>query len=204
MATVGLRYAVFAPITSELRGRALVYGTGVVVGRAIRADITWDRNDNPLNADDVEVDNDNSLTGGSITFTMDSILADAQKIMLGDYIASAEGEAEEWEDNAEASPYGGFGTVRVKRENNEYTYEAMWLHKTQFGQTSESMETKGRTINWQTPTINGRIMPVYNNAEMKPRVRRRATFATAGEAIDWLNNLAGVADNANAQEAAEA
>lgn len=204
MANVGLRYAVFAPITSEVRGQQVVYGSGVVVGRAIRADITWERNDNPLSADDVEVDNDNSLVGGSVTFTLDSIYADAQKVMLGDYIDSAEGQQEEWEDNADASPYGGFGTVRVKRENNNYTYEAMWLHKTQFGQTSETMETKGRTINWQTPTINGRIMPVYNNAENKPRVRRRATFATAGEAIAWLNKLANVADNANAAAAAEA
>lgn len=204
MANVGLRYAVFAPIISELRGQPVVYGTGVVVGRAIRADLSWERNDNPLSADDVEVDNDNSLVGGSIVFTLDSIQADAQKVMLGDYIDSKEGETEEWEDNADASPYGGFGTVRVKRENNEYTYEALWLHKTQFGQTSETMETKGRTINWQTPTINGRIMPVYNNVENKPRVRRRATFETAGEAIAWLNNLANVADNANAQAAAEA
>jgi phi13 family phage major tail protein len=204
MATVGLRYAVFAPITSELRGQPLVYGTGVVVGRAIRADITWDRNDNPLNADDVEVDNDNSLTGGSITFNLDAILKDARKVMFGDYIDSEEGSTEEWEDNTEAAPYGGFGTVSVVRENNQYTYEALWLHKTQFGQTSESMETKGRTINWQTPTINGRIMPVYNNAEGKPRARRRATFTTAGEAIAWLNKLANVTDNANAQAAAEA
>lgn len=204
MANVGLRYAVFAPITSEVRGQKVVYGTGVVVGRAIRADLSWERNDNPLSADDVEVDNDNSLVGGSIVFTLDSIQEDAQKIMLGDYIDSKEGEPKEWEDNADASPYGGFGTVRVKRENNEYTYEALWLHKTQFGQTSETMETKGRTINWQTPTINGRIMPVYNNVENKPRVRRRATFKTAGEAIEWLNKLANVADNANAQAAAEA
>lgn len=204
MANVGLRYAVFAPITSEVRGQKVVYGTGVVVGRAIRADLSWERNDNPLSADDVEVDNDNSLVGGSIVFTLDSIQEDAQKIMLGDYIDGREGEPKEWEDNADASPYGGFGTVRVKRENNEYTYEALWLHKTQFGQTSETMETKGRTINWQTPTINGRIMPVYNNVENKPRVRRRATFKTAGEAIEWLNKLANVADNANAQAAAEA
>lgn len=204
MATVGLRYAVFAPIISEVRGQPLVYGTGVVVGRAIRADITWERNDNPLYADDVEVDNDNSLTGGAITFNLNTVYKDARKVMFGDYIDSKEGEPEEWEDNADAAPYGGYGTVSVVRDENEYAYEAMWLHKTQFGQTSESMETKGRTINHQTPTINGRIMPVYNNVENKPRVRRRATFETAGEAIEWLNKLANVADNANAQAAAEA
>lgn len=202
MATVGLRYAVFAPITKETRGQALVYGTGVVVGRAIRADISWERNDNPLNADDMEIANDNSLVGGTINFNLDDVSEDARKVMFGDY---EDGNNKEWEDNTEAAPYGGFGTLCVKMaEGNKYSYEAMWLHKTQFGQKSETLQTKGRSIEYQTPTINGRIMGVYNNTDGKPRVRRRKTFNTAGAAIEWLNTLASVTANANAAAAAEA
>ena len=202
MATVGLRYAVFAPITKETRSQELVYGTGVVVGRAIRADISWERNDNPLNADDMEIANDNSLVGGTINFNLDAVREEARKVMFGDY---QDGETGEWEDNTEAAPYGGFGTLSVVMgEGNKYSYEAMWLHKCQFGQNSETLQTKGRTIEYQTPTINGRILGVYNNTESKPRVRRRKTFETAGAAIEWLNRLAQVAANDNAAAAAEA
>lgn len=192
MATIGLRYAVVAPIITETRGQAITYGKGVVVGRAISANISWERNNNPLNADDMEVANDNSVVGGSIDFGIDAISEESRQLMFGDYEDSAnEGE---WEDGTDSAPYVGYGffcTV-LNSKTNKSEFKAMWLHKVQFGQTSETYQTKGQNVQYQTPTITGNIMGVYNNADENPRVRRRKTFKTAAEATEWLNKKANV------------
>lgn len=202
MAFVGLRYAVFAPITAEVRGQEVVYGTGVVVGKMMQADVTYERNTDPLYADDTEAENDNSITGGTVTVGVDDILDPARVVIFGDY---ADGEkSDEYEDNSEASPYGGFGYMRVRRKEGKTSFVAYWLHKVQFGSTTESAQTKGQNIAWQTPTINGNIMGVNNNADGKMRFRRRKSFDTAAEAIAWLNERAKVTDQAAAAAAAEA
>lgn len=190
MAMVGLRHAVFAPIDQEITGQPLVYKPGVVMGALMTVDITYDRNDTPLYADDTEIENDNSITGGSITVGVDDVLDEARVVIFGD---EEEGEGE-YEDNSEASPYGGFGYVRVRRKNGKTSYLAYWIHKVQFGSASESAQTKQDTITWQTPTINGSIMGVNNNAQGKIRFRRHKEFDDAGAAIAWVNDMAGIAE----------
>lgn len=186
MAMVGLRHAVFAPITKETEGQEVTYGTGVIVGRMMQADVTYERNTDPLYADDTEAENDNSITGGTVTIGVDDISDAARMVVFGD---EEDGEGE-YEDNSEASPYGGFGYVRTRRLNGTTSYVAYWLHKVQFGSTSESAQTKASTIAWQTPTLNGRIMGVNNNQNGKMRFRRRKEFDKVGDAIEWVNSLA--------------
>ena len=65
MAFVGLKYCVFAPITTETPFTPIVYDTGVVLGRMIGANITFNRNSEPLYADDGLAESDNSITGGN-------------------------------------------------------------------------------------------------------------------------------------------
>lgn len=193
MAMVGLQHAVFAPITKETEGTALVYGTGVVVGRMMQADVTYERNTDPLYADDVEAENDNSITGGTVTIGVDDIDDAARAVVFGDY---QDGETGEYEDNSQASPYGGFGYVRTRRHKGVTSFVAYWIHKLQFGSTSESAQTKANTITWQTPTLNGNIMGVNNNANGQIRFRRRKEFTKAADAIAWVDQLAGIAATA--------
>lgn len=192
MATIGLRYAVAAPIKTETRGQDIEYDKGAVVGRAISANISWERNNTPLNADDMEVANDNSVVGGSIDFNIDTIVAEGRKLLFGDY--EDETNEGEWEDETDSAPYVGFGFFCsvLNTKTNKTEFQAMWLHKVQFGQTSETYQTKGQNVQYQTPTVTGNIMGVYNNTDEKPRVRRRKTFASAAEATKWLNEKANI------------
>ena len=52
MAFVGMRYVVAAPVDTETPGTGITYGNGFVVGKAIQANLTITRNNNPLYADD--------------------------------------------------------------------------------------------------------------------------------------------------------
>lgn len=193
MAYVGLKYAVFAPITKETRGKALEYGSGVVVGKMISADIRYTRNTNPLFADDAETENDNSITGGSITIGVDDVSEEAELAMLGMVEDKSTEGSKVRREVGDATPYGGFGYVRVKRKGGVTSYRAYWIHKTQLGIASESAATKAESINWQTPTLTGPIMAVVNHADGKNDFRDYEAFANEAEAIAWVNKRANIA-----------
>lgn len=195
MAFIGMRHVVAATIATETPGAALTYDAGMVVGKAIQGNLTWDRNDNPLYADDAIAENDNGATGGSIELVTDDLLDVVRAYLLGDEaisVGTGTSATTEYESTDEPAPYVGFGYMRVRVKNGVTSYQAVWYHKAQFGETNENAQTKGQTIEWQTPTLTGRIMGVNDNANGKIRFRRRATFDTAAAAMAWLDAKAGI------------
>lgn len=195
MAFIGMRHVVAAKIATETPGAALTYSAGMVVGKAIQGNLTWDRNDNPLYADDAIAENDNGATGGSIELVTDDLLDTVRAYLLGDEaisVGTSPNTTTEYESTDEPAPYVGFGYMRVRVKNGVTSYQAVWYHKAQFGETTENAQTKGQTIEWQTPTLTGRIMGVNDNADGQIRFRRRATFETAAAAIAWLDAKAGI------------
>lgn len=191
MAFVGLLYAVAAPIQTEADGQAITYGKGQVIGGMMTAEISYTRNSNPLYADDRVMEEDNSITGGTIKMGMDDVNDDARVMMLGDVKEGDAGE-EVYHETGESAPYVGTGYIRVRRKDNKTNYIAYWVHKAIFGIGTESAKTKGQSIEWQTPTLEGSIMGVKNNAALQTRFRERSTFTKESEARAWLNKKAGI------------
>ena len=191
MAFVGLLYAVAAPIQMEADGQAITYGKGQVIGGMMTAEISYTRNSNPLYADDRVMEEDNSITGGTIKMGVDDVNDDARVMMLGDVKEGDAGE-EVYHETGESAPYVGTGYIRVRRKDNKTNYIAYWVHKAIFGIGTESAKTKGQNIDWQTPTLEGSIMGVKNNAALQTRFRERRTFTKESEARTWLNKKAGI------------
>lgn len=191
MAFIGLRYPVYAPITAETSGSAITYGAGKVAGHAIQANLTMTRASNPLYGDDVEIENDNSLTGMEISLGVDDLLDDVRSELLGEVQAGTE-QQPVYREVADSAPYVGFGYIRVRRKNGETKFQACWLHKVIFGMESEDTQTKGENIEWQTPTLTGRVMGVYLDETGKAAFRDRATFDTEAAAKAWINGKAGI------------
>ena len=190
MAFTGLQYAVVAAITAETEGSAVTYGTGKVLGRMISANISWTRNDNPLYADDAIAENDNGVTGGTIELNSDDISDEGRVYVLGVTEVTVT-NGKEYETTDTPAPYVGVGFLRVKRKAGETSYIAEWLHKVQFGMDSEEAQTKGESIEWQTPTLNGKIFGVRNDSSLNNHYRRTATFETLAAAKAWLDDKAG-------------
>lgn len=191
MAFVGMKYVVAAKLKEEVAGQAPVYDTGVVVGRAIGADVTFNRASNTLKADDVDAESDNSLTGGTLRISVDDVADEVQAAILNQEM-NKDGE---YEELGEASPYVGIGYIRVRRLKGVTSYVAYWIFKSQLGINSESAATKQDTIQWQTPTLEGTMMGVQPDATMKTKFRRRKTFTgetAEQEAYAWLNKLANI------------
>ena len=191
MAFVGLLYAVAAPIQMEADGQAITYVKGQVIGGMMTAEISYTRNSNPLYADDRVMEEDNSITGGTIKMGVDDVNDDARVMMLGDVKEGDAGE-EVYHETGESAPYVGTGYIRVRRKDNKTNYIAYWVHKAIFGIGTESAKTKGQNIEWQTPTLEGSIMGVKNNAALQTRFRERRTFTKESEARTWLNKKAGI------------
>lgn len=191
MAFVGLLYAVAAPIQTEADGQAITYGKGQVIGGMMTAEISYTRNSNPLYADDRVMEEDNSITGGTIKMGVDDVNDDARVMMLGDVKEGDAGE-EVYHETGESAPYVGTGYIRVRRKDNKTNYIAYWVHKAIFGIGTESAKTKGQNIEWQTTTLEGSIMGVKNNAALQTRFRERRTFTKESEARTWLNKKAGI------------
>lgn len=112
MAMVGMLHPVAAKIATEVEGQALTYDAGMVVGKAISANITFNRNDNPLYADDSVAEEDNGITGGSIEVNTDDLLETVRAYVLG-LKAVTEGNTTEYEMTEESAPYVGFGYIQV-------------------------------------------------------------------------------------------
>ena len=117
MALIGLQHVVAAKVNTETAGSALTYSAGMVIGKAISATLNWERNDNPLRADDTIAENDNGITGGSIELSVDDLADGAKEYLYGLSKTAATGEPTIYHHSDAATPYVGIGYVRVRRKN---------------------------------------------------------------------------------------
>lgn len=190
MAYIGLKHPVFAPIATEPANSLPTYGTGLVVGMAIAADVSIELSDAKLAADDTIAEIENGFVSGTISMNVDDLSDAALKAWLGVQDASLGGEATLREAATYDSPEGGFGYYRVRKKAGVRSYRAFWYHKTKWGMPGENATTKpDGSIEWQTPTIEGQVMTALDLASSW---RDQATFVSEADAIAWLDGLAGV------------
>lgn len=191
MAKVGMKYAVYAGITSHTDGSAITYGTGARLGPSISADVTFTRNDNPLYGDDVIQEQDNSLTSYQIAFDATTLTNETRAALLGEVAAGTDTEKEYKVQDASA-PNVGFGYIRVLRRQGTTYYEGFWFWKVQFSLDNESDQTKQEQINWGTNPITGRGQGVYLDSSGAIDFYIHKKFEGFSAAQTWLNTKANI------------
>lgn len=187
MATIGLRYPIWSPYASGGSGAPIVYGTAVTGDHAIEATIEWNRNENQLYGDDAICEYDQSIVGGTITMQLDHLSSSLRSSMLGE---TGTGDPLTYEIADSVAPHGGFGYIRVLRNNATLGYEAYWYHDVQFVVSGETLTTRGENIEWQTPTVTGTIFPVDLDGTGVYKLRKYQVFATYAAAKAYLDGLA--------------
>lgn len=188
MAEIGMQYPVWAPLTSEANN-TLTYGPGMVMGRAVSANLSWQKEDNELYGDDIVAETDNSITGYTLDVATTELEETVEAAVLG---LEKIGDTDEYEQTGESTPYGGHGYIRTLTRRGQKLYKAVWYPKLQFSKNSEASNTKGRSINWGTPTLNAKGMGVYNDASGKAKFRRQQVFTTLEAAKAYLNTKANI------------
>lgn len=197
MAYIGLKYPVFAPIQSETPGSVPTYGQGLVVGKAIEANMSIELSDNSLYGDDVIAESDKSFVSGTITVGVDDISKEVYTTWFGSKTETVDGVEEVIDGAGLQSPVGGFGFYRVRRKNGVRSIRAFWIYKTQWGVPSEEATTKGEQIEWQTPSVEGTIMTLDDE---DVTWRRWADFTSEADAKAWLNEKANIGEPADLTE----
>ena len=191
MAFIGMRHVVVAEVDTHVDGSEPTYKAGVIAGRAITGNLSKTFNDNPLRADDMDAENDNSLLSMALELGVDDLEEDA-KVYMGLLKSSGtESDKTYYETSAPSKPMGT-GYIRVRRRRSVTTYQVIWIYKVQFQIESENSQTKGRTIEWNTPVVNGDCMGIDTDGSGEVSYRKIKNFPTYEAAETFLNGLAGI------------
>lgn len=188
MAAIGMQYPVWAELTSE-SNNTLVYGTGIVMGKAISANLSWQKEDNELYADDAVAETDQSVTGYTLDVGTDDLEETVESKVLG---TSKVGSTDEYEVTDDDPPYGGHGYIRVLKRNGTRLYKAVWYPKLQFARPNETDNSKQKSTSWGTPTLSAKGLAAFDDASGKGKFRKQQVFTTLSAAKAYLNGKANI------------
>lgn len=200
MAHIGMKYPVAAPWQE-----GNTYGEGFVIGKAINFTGTPNKNDVTLYADDGVAETDLSVKDWGTSIGVDDITLKVHADLLGHGYTAASEAGEDGGATPESveigsddvAPYFGEGFYKRRRKNNVTSYTVIWLYKVQHSEMTENAETKGESVNFQTPTLEGKAFPVEvtgADGTKKMSVGKKLLFKTEAEAIAWLKKQANIAD----------
>lgn len=193
MAKIGMQYLVYAPITSYTEGSPITYGSGKKLMKAVRADVTLERSDNDLRADDIDAESDNSLTGYRMTIEGDHLPADALVPVLGEKAITSSGSTVTcYRVTDSASPVVGVGYMRVTQTNNVKGYESFWYYRTMLALTDNNDKTKPKTVEWGTYTLNGKGLGALIDTSGGTAFYDHMAFDTYAAAKAWLDDYANI------------
>ena len=188
---VGMMYPVWAPLATHTDGSMPTYGAGAVIQEAISATVTREYANNPLYGDDKIVDDDNGMTGMTISFESTGLTDAERKMLFGEEDYGTSGVSGQWVSDNE-TPWGGFGYIRKMRDNCTKKFEAWWTLKIKFQEETQATKTKQGAIQWNTPTLNGRAAGLDVDGTDKQRFQLHKSFDAIAAAKAWLNSLAGI------------
>ena len=150
MATIGLDKLFYAPITEDENGIE-TYGTPVMLAKAISAELSVELVEAVLYADDGVCEIVKEFKDGKLNLGVNDIGHAAAEELTGATVDENGVLVSTSEDNGNPVAIG----FRAKKANGKYRY--FWLYRVMFGVPSTNLATKGDSITFQTPSIEGLV-----------------------------------------------
>ena len=150
MATIGLDKLYYASITEDASGNE-TYGTPTQLAKAISADLSIELAEATLYADDGASEVIKEFKSGTLSLGVDDIGATAAAALTGVTVDSNNVIISASEDGGDPVAIG----FRAKKSNGNYRY--YWLYRVKFGIPATNLATKGDSITFSTPTIEGTV-----------------------------------------------
>ena len=151
MATIGLDRLYYAPITETPVTGEETYGAPIMLAKAISAELSVELAEATLYADDGAAEIIKEFKGGKLALGVDDIGRAAAETLTG-ATADDNGVLVSASEDSGSPVAIGF---RAKKANGKYRY--FWLYKVKFAVPSDSLATKGDSITFQTPKIEGTV-----------------------------------------------
>ena len=182
MAAIGLCYVVSAPLNEDGK----TYGTGFVVGEAIKASINITTAGAKLYADDKLSESDDGFVSGTLGLGVAAILEENKNTMLGH--TTTDGEDGEMVANVnDSAPNMGVGFYSTVMRKGKRKYRAIWLKKGKFVEPSEELKTKEGSTTFTTPEITFNF-EANDDGDWK----NEKLCNTAAEAVTYLKTKANI------------
>ncbi len=159
MATIGLDKLFYAKITEDAEGNES-YATPAQLAKAMTADLSVELAEATLYADDGAAELVKEFKSGTLSLGVDDIGPAVASDLTGATIDANGAVISASEDGGDPVAIG----FRAKKSNGKYKY--FWLYRVKFGIPATALATKGDSITFNTPTIEGTIMR-RNKADTK-------------------------------------
>ena len=151
MATIGMDRLYYAKITENESGIE-TYGTPKVLAKAMSAELSVEIAEATLFADDAASEVVKAFKSGKITLGVDDLAPGVAEDFTGASI-DENGVLVSSVENTSTAVAIGF---RAAKSNGKYRY--FWLYRVVFAIPSTSLATKGDSITFSTPSIEGTVM----------------------------------------------
>lgn len=151
MATIGLDKLYYAKITEDEEGNES-YAAPVQLAKAMTADLSVELAEATLYADDGAAEIVKEFKSGTLSLGVDDIGASSASDLTGATIDANGVVVSTSEDGGDPVAVG----FRAKKSNGKYKY--FWLYRVKFGIPATALATKGDSITFSIPTIEGTIL----------------------------------------------
>ena len=151
MATIGLDKLYYSKITEDAGGIE-TYGTPIQLAKAMKADLSVELAEATLYADDGPAEIVKEFKSGKLSLGIDDIGITAAEDLTGAKIDDNHVVVSGSEDGGTPVAVG----FRAKKANGKYRY--FWLYRVVFGIPATNLTTKGDSITFSTPTVEGTVL----------------------------------------------
>ncbi len=187
MATIGLDKLYYAPITEDESGQE-TYGTPAVLAKAMQADLSVEVAEATLYADDALSEVVKEFKSGTLSLGVDDLPKPVVQVLTGAKVDQNGVIISASEDGGTPVAVG----FRARKSNGKYRY--FWLYRVKFAIPSTNLQTKGDSITFSTPTIEGTVLrrnkPDAEGAHpWKAEVTEGDTGVSADTITNWYKNV---------------
>ena len=180
MAKIGLNNFKYSVLT-ETDGTAS-YAGAKTLGKAIDCKVSIEKYEAELYADDTLAESDYTFKSGTVTLTIDEDDDTVFAELLGHEVDAESGEMVR--KDTDTAPYVGIGRILTKVVKGEYKYKVEFLPKVKFSEPEQEEATKGDSIEFKTPSVEGKVAKLENGIWSRAK-----TFTSKEEAISYLDSL---------------
>lgn len=151
MATIGLDKLYYSKITEDENGNE-TYAVPQSLAKAMTAELSVELAEATLYADDGAAEVVKEFQSGTLSLGVDNIGLSVAADLTGATIDKNNVLVSASEDGGDPVAVG----FRAKKANGKYRY--FWLYRVKFGIPAANLTTKGDSIEFSTPSIEGTVM----------------------------------------------
>lgn len=178
MAKIGLNNFKYAILDES----AETYETPKSLGKAINCKVSIEKYSAELYADDTLAESDYTFKKGTVNITVDEDDDTIFAEILGHTIDEETGEM--IRKDTDIAPYVGIARILTKLVGGVQKYKVEFLAKVKFSEPEQDEQTKGDSVEFKTPSIEGTVTKLSDGTWSKTK-----TFTDKAEAISYLDSL---------------